>query len=528
MNRLWLDPHRPPALVEAPPALVEAPQPLQTQPPFSKDDNLFPWTAEPIFPVGLAHTLMGPLLAVPPSAAIHYDDDEIVILFALRAPTSVTSADSATYKVQVCEPVVLSDPGDPSTGRSLVSALVGESNAEPPLSTPTRTLLQDLLGVAPYLADLVRASGAAPTFVPCDSLWHLKIPVNAANQNGVATAPDSGLTQTSPAPRGRGRPLFRADADLDTNDSWRSPSPPIVYRSRPSSRSSSPSPPRWTSVRHSWRTRRPRSRTRSSTRCDRWSWNAARHDEPPPTVPAGAPEPIPFVAYLVGGPATRVGAVGTWRNRLNRAFDRVGTPQQVKLDKGGQCVRFWMPRVPGMVRDVMRESGMTIAGVRLEFHPADPRDMIPPRDRPRPRAVFVLFRPPPNLEDMFEVMRSMCLKSAVFDGKNLPPIYGFADLPPDDNDELRRHRFDGTVRDRDFPLHHGPPLVRGPTGHMDTSALIPFVAHLVGGSASRLTRLYSWRDRLTEAIAHLGVLRRVDLDLTQGLLHFWMPRAPGY
>ncbi|KAJ3351165.1 hypothetical protein GGF32_004440 [Allomyces javanicus] len=76
----------------------------------------------------------------------------------------------------------------------------------------------------------------------------------------------------------------------------------------------------------------------------------------------------------------------------------------------------------------MCESGMTIAGIRLEFEPAHARDAIPIRDRPRPLEVFVLFHVPPRIEDLLAVLHAMHLTSALLDTKRLPTILGFPKL----------------------------------------------------------------------------------------------------
>ncbi|KAJ3345417.1 hypothetical protein GGF32_008466, partial [Allomyces javanicus] len=100
-----------------------------------------------------------------------------------------------------------------------------------------------------------------------------------------------------------------------------------------------------------------------------------------------------------------------------------------------------------MVRDVMCQSGMMIAGVRLE--PGDYCDTIPTHDRPQPHAVFVLFHIPTNHEDLLEVLRSMHLPSALLDsGTRLPvtkgfPAVSYAFLSVLDQDRERIERLDG-------------------------------------------------------------------------------------
>ncbi|KAJ3350153.1 hypothetical protein GGF32_005033 [Allomyces javanicus] len=161
------------------------------------------------------------------------------------------------------------------------------------------------------------------------------------------------------------------------------------------------------------------------------------------------PPLIPFVTRLVGGTTNRVQTIFTWRERLGEAFRHLGGPQYVELDEARNCVWFSMPRMLqyvgdfvrsgragsdkrasscSMVRNVMRESGMTIAGVRFEFEPTDTRDAIPVHDRPRPRAVAVIFHLPPRIKDLLKVLHLMRLPSALLDGKHLPHIRGFANM----------------------------------------------------------------------------------------------------
>ncbi|KAJ3348580.1 hypothetical protein GGF32_006126 [Allomyces javanicus] len=146
---------------------------------------------------------------------------------------------------------------------------------------------------------------------------------------------------------------------------------------------------------------------------------------------------MPFYAHLVGGSARDLLRLRAWYDRFGQVFVRWScSPQHIEMDEDNNRVRFWMPRAPGMVHDMMRESGMTIAGVRLEFAPADPRDAIPAHAQPLPRAVFVLFHLPTPFRDVLLALANMHVRRDLLDFIQLPAIpqypyfsYGFLTVP---------------------------------------------------------------------------------------------------
>ncbi|KAJ3350151.1 hypothetical protein GGF32_005031 [Allomyces javanicus] len=149
---------------------------------------------------------------------------------------------------------------------------------------------------------------------------------------------------------------------------------------------------------------------------------------PPPGVDPAAL--IPFDAHLVGGTMRDLARLPIWRSRFGETFARRLSchPQHIEVDDVNDRVRFWMPRRPGMVYDVMRESGVTIAGIWLEFSPADVRDAIPEHESPPPRTVLVLFRVPHRARLLLAALGSMHVRTDLLDCFALPPMPAFPKL----------------------------------------------------------------------------------------------------
>ncbi|KNE72582.1 hypothetical protein AMAG_17024 [Allomyces macrogynus ATCC 38327] len=150
--------------------------------------------------------------------------------------------------------------------------------------------------------------------------------------------------------------------------------------------------------------------------------------DPPPGVDPTAL--IPFDAHLVGGTVQDLTRLAMWRGQFMQTFTSLKChPEHVEIDDVHNRVRFWMPRRPGMVHEVLRESGVTVAGVRVEFSPADARDVIPEHDHPPPRAVLVLFHVPYHVRVLLSALRSLRLRTDLLDCFVLPPMPAFPMLP---------------------------------------------------------------------------------------------------
>ncbi|KAJ3350156.1 hypothetical protein GGF32_005037 [Allomyces javanicus] len=120
----------------------------------------------PTIPMPLSSTSTAP---GPTGAA--QEEDEITILFALRAPIRAsTNSTTAAPVMHVCEPVVLA-PHD-NVGKSLVQTMMAT-----PLPPPALVLVRNLLQVGAHLADVVRGSGGAPVAVASDAQWHRPAPI---------------------------------------------------------------------------------------------------------------------------------------------------------------------------------------------------------------------------------------------------------------------------------------------------------------------------------------------------------------
>ncbi|KAJ3350150.1 hypothetical protein GGF32_005030 [Allomyces javanicus] len=213
---------------------------------------------------------------------------------------------------------------------------------------------------------------------------------------------------------------------------------------------------------------------------------------------------IPFVAHLVGGSANRLIRLFSWRDRLTEAVAHLGVPHHVELD------------VAHMVHAVMRESGLTTAGLRFEFAPAMAQDAIPPHDHPPARALAVILHAPRRVGDLLDVVRrNRQLPSAVLDCVGLPRIDGYEELQ--------------------YAYLSVPAVYAEHLDQLDKTwvagkriPLIPFDARPIGGTVQDLTRLAMWRGRFMQAFAGLqGTPQHVEIDDVHDRVRFWMPRRPG-
>ncbi|KAJ3348581.1 hypothetical protein GGF32_006127, partial [Allomyces javanicus] len=390
-----------------------------------------------------------------------YIIEMIVVLFAVRIPAKATAA----APVAICEPIVLSTGGK---SQLVLDTLVMDTH----LPVPSRMVLKNLVGVAAHITDTVRAAGVATTSASSDQEWHLDLPIRslryaptvilsfcAAGQDGatdfwtawwdsniekvmselglviggvflVIPAPTPTLLPTAAVPLLTRPPMARWTPCGIVPESGPSPSAPALLTQTPTSASHS------AQVIHEPGHANENDDVRSCTHA-RYGFLTIPelHTERLMTLDGIWVAGRQLRAFWLKGAETLLADPVRLMAELHAmakavvAVAHLGVPQHVDLDVAQCLVHFWMPRAPGMVHAVMRESGLTTAGLRFEFTPAMAQDAIPLHDHPPARALAVILHAPRRIGDLLDVVRrNRQLSSAVLDCVGLPRIDGYDEL----------------------------------------------------------------------------------------------------
>ncbi|KAJ3351164.1 hypothetical protein GGF32_004439 [Allomyces javanicus] len=378
---------------------------------------------------------------------------EAIVLFALRVPE--LQEDRAPYPVHVCEPVVLRASMDAS--RSLVDTLV-DAHTTHPLPAPARTLIKNLLNVAPQLREIALRVGAAPVTVPSETQWHRDLLIGRP-----CATPAPTFSTPPPVPELIAKPgaaklvltmdgsAVAAKREPSTSQHVHEPPPtPSLVLDATSQRTSSPptAPVQFspTTAAHAATLTAPGTASRVITleatpeptmdNENDLSVQHARVSTSARAEPAAdshvvtqsdslrLPEPAPTIAR----PTTdSENAVAQEEETSHLPIEHL--PPVLVPTLNDDC--SLMQLEPGqLVYDVMCESGVVIAGLRFDFEPADPLDSIPFYERPRQfRVAFVLINSPKEASALVPFLRQLDLNlTDVLDTKCLPRIPGHRSL----------------------------------------------------------------------------------------------------
>ncbi|KAJ3361890.1 hypothetical protein GGF32_006919 [Allomyces javanicus] len=142
---------------------------------------------------------------------------------------------------------------------------------------------------------------------------------------------------------------------------------------------------------------------------------AAATTAPAPAMPSPVPSPSTCVHFYI---KTSGAPLKNLLPHMHRIVDIIPSAREVHFDQAKNRVVFWVPRVPNVIATVMKESGVILGGVFLDFEPVERSDM-PAGQRPHRRNVYVVFRLPHNDKDLEWKMRLLNLHHGVLDRSNL-------------------------------------------------------------------------------------------------------------
>ncbi|KAJ3361891.1 hypothetical protein GGF32_006920 [Allomyces javanicus] len=183
----------------------------------------------------------------------------------------------------------------------------------------------------------------------------------------------------------------------------------------------------------------PKSRHESSTH--------RHHPErpPPASVPPPPPPPPPPRIHDLSGPPTsalrkhmvpflvkiRGGRAADLVPHMDKVAKLVSGAQFVHVDPTRNEIMFYVPRNPLAVANVLRETGVVIVGMWLEFEPVNPNDVLSMgRLRTAPRNAFLVVYPPDSNRFMIAQLARVGFDGAFIDrptcplpGTNIPFVY---------------------------------------------------------------------------------------------------------
>ncbi|KAJ3363001.1 hypothetical protein GGF31_001264 [Allomyces arbusculus] len=365
----------PVAVPAAAPSTVHGPGVLATA-------GMFAATAQPMLSTGGAmpngYRLAAPMLcsvpattstmpmlnsvcAAPPTPQLApQDGPEYTVVFNLSAPT--THAPGTAYPIEIDAPAV--HVRDPATGHgttlSLPDTIYHAAAAAFPM--PIQLLLQALTGMPAALAETLCGVGCAPVMA------------GTGDQLGAFTAPWLPTTMTAvPTPAAAAAEVAPA--------TWT----PVATPAGPFPPSVAPVPVEQVAV--------PHPVTISL---------AAPFPVPAPVAPAA---PDPHARYVVfrlrTSPKGRpIAEAPNWRTRIGSALYDVGPVRHVKLNARSGEVTLEIARTDSVVKEVVRESGFVINGLRIELEPVD-QGYVPDPAAPKRSTFFVSNLPAvANLESV--------------------------------------------------------------------------------------------------------------------------------
>ncbi|KAJ3361886.1 hypothetical protein GGF32_006915 [Allomyces javanicus] len=154
---------------------------------------------------------------------------------------------------------------------------------------------------------------------------------------------------------------------------------------------------------------------------------------PPPRVPdlSGPPTSaqrknmVPFLVKIRGGRAADLVP------HMDKIAKLVSGAQFVHVDPTRNEIMFYVPRNPLAVANVLRETGVVIVGMWLEFEPVNPNDVLSMgRLRTAPRNAFLVVYPPDSNRFMIAQLARVGFDGAFIDrptcplpGTNIPFVY---------------------------------------------------------------------------------------------------------
>ncbi|KNE62828.1 hypothetical protein AMAG_08005 [Allomyces macrogynus ATCC 38327] len=113
-----------------------------------------------------------------------------------------------------------------------------------------------------------------------------------------------------------------------------------------------------------------------------------------------------------------------WKMRLESALYDVGPVRHIRLDVRSGEVTLEMARTDSVVKEVVRESGLVINGLRVEFEPVDP-GYVPDASAPARSAFFMANVPAvTNIDSVHRWARQQQINCDVDPVNDLVPDMG--------------------------------------------------------------------------------------------------------
>ncbi|KAJ3349888.1 hypothetical protein GGF32_005196 [Allomyces javanicus] len=356
-----------------------------------------------------------PTPQLAPAAA--QDGPEYTVVFTLSAPT--THAPGTAYPVDIDAPAV--HVRDPATGHGTTLSLPETIHhaAAAAFPMPIQLLLQTLTGMPAALAETLRGVGCAPAMA------------GAGDPVGAFTAPRPATTIAAPTPAVTAAPLWppamsgppppppAAAVPVESAVSIVSAEPiarpadgkelraqsvlPVAL-GPPETQLFAPPPPR----------RRPGPAPVSHPLTQ--SVVEPRRAPAPPETSVAHPLPIaqsrsaPFplaipvslaptepdsdpVAFPAPCGGRSIAEAPEWKARVEAALYDVGPVRDTKLDARSGKVTIEMARTDSVVKEVVRESGLVLNGVRIDFEPVE-ASLVPDAGVTSMRSTFLLANVP--------------------------------------------------------------------------------------------------------------------------------------